>query len=82
MKVHDGIGRTSKPFSDVMLPSLLRAKVDDTSFNTWKALSERDMEDWPTIQVSFSRAAKKNLTANHDTSSKFRTANQRSEGSK
>eukprot|EP00957_Ditylum_brightwellii_P200855 15310298-Ditylum_brightwellii.AAC.1 len=47
-----------------------------------EALSEKDREDWPTIHVSFLRAAEKNLTVNHDTSSKFRTANQRSEGSK
>eukprot|EP00957_Ditylum_brightwellii_P175742 13382201-Ditylum_brightwellii.AAC.1 len=47
-----------------------------------KALSEKDREDWPTTQVSFLRAIEKNLTANHDTSSKFRTANSRSEGSK
>eukprot|EP00957_Ditylum_brightwellii_P104740 7982547-Ditylum_brightwellii.AAC.1 len=81
MEVDDGTGRTSKPFGNAMLPSLLRAKVDHTSFNTcWKALSEKDREDWPTIQVSFLRATERNLTVNHDTSSKFRTANQRSEG--
>eukprot|EP00957_Ditylum_brightwellii_P064843 4919350-Ditylum_brightwellii.AAC.1 len=65
-----------------MLPSLLRAKVDHASFNTWKSLSEKDREDWPTIQVSFLRATEKNFTANHDTSSKFRSANQRSDGRK
>eukprot|EP00957_Ditylum_brightwellii_P014945 1126455-Ditylum_brightwellii.AAC.1 len=65
-----------------MLPSLLRAKVDHASFNTWKALSEKDREDWPTIQVSFLRAAEKIFITNHNTSSKFRTANQRSEGRK
>eukprot|EP00957_Ditylum_brightwellii_P014344 1079625-Ditylum_brightwellii.AAC.1 len=69
MEVEDGTGRTAKPFSNAMLPSLLRAKVDHASFNTWEALSEKDREDWPTIQVSFLRAAEKNLTANHDTSS-------------
>eukprot|EP00957_Ditylum_brightwellii_P182584 13907708-Ditylum_brightwellii.AAC.1 len=50
MEVDDGTGRTAKPFSNVMLPSLLRARVDHVSFNTWKALSEKDREDWPTIQ--------------------------------
>eukprot|EP00957_Ditylum_brightwellii_P052053 3948508-Ditylum_brightwellii.AAC.1 len=65
-----------------MLPSLLCAKVDHTSFNTWKALPEKDREDWLTVQVSFLRVAEKNLTANHDTSSKFRNTNQRSKGSK
>eukprot|EP00957_Ditylum_brightwellii_P074124 5632616-Ditylum_brightwellii.AAC.1 len=69
MEVDDGTGRTSKPFSNAMLSSLLCAKVDHASFNTWKVLSEKDREDWPTIQVSFPRAAEKNLTANHDTSS-------------
>eukprot|EP00957_Ditylum_brightwellii_P009498 716393-Ditylum_brightwellii.AAC.1 len=82
MEVDDGTGRTSKPFSDAMLPSLLLAKVEHASFNTWKALSENDREDWTSIQVSLLRAAWKNLTANHDTSTKFRTANQRSEGRK
>eukprot|EP00957_Ditylum_brightwellii_P079888 6075985-Ditylum_brightwellii.AAC.1 len=80
MEVDDGTGRTSKPFSNAMFPSLLHAKVDHASFNTWKALSEKDREDWTTIQVNFLRAAERNLTTNHDTSSKFRTANQRSEG--
>eukprot|EP00957_Ditylum_brightwellii_P139184 10608257-Ditylum_brightwellii.AAC.1 len=42
--------RTSKPFNNAMLPSLLCAKVDHTSFNNWKALSEKDRRDWPTIQ--------------------------------
>eukprot|EP00957_Ditylum_brightwellii_P164967 12560394-Ditylum_brightwellii.AAC.1 len=35
-EVDDGTGRTSKPFSNAMLPSLLRVKIDHTSFNTWK----------------------------------------------
>eukprot|EP00957_Ditylum_brightwellii_P082787 6294281-Ditylum_brightwellii.AAC.1 len=50
MEVDDETGRTSKPFSNAMLPSLLCAKVDHASFDTWKALSEKDREDWPTIQ--------------------------------
>eukprot|EP00957_Ditylum_brightwellii_P070090 5323454-Ditylum_brightwellii.AAC.1 len=82
MEVDDGTGRTSKPFSDAMFPSLLCAKVDHASFNTWKVLSEKDRENWTTIQVSFLRAAEKIFTTNHDTSSKVRTANQRSEGRK
>eukprot|EP00957_Ditylum_brightwellii_P162379 12365010-Ditylum_brightwellii.AAC.1 len=82
IEVDDGTGRASKPFSNAMLPNLLCAKVDQASFNTWNALPEKYREDWPTIQVSFLRAAKKNLTTHHDASSKFRTANQRSEGSK
>eukprot|EP00957_Ditylum_brightwellii_P025010 1892479-Ditylum_brightwellii.AAC.1 len=79
MEVDDGTGRSTKPFSNAMIPSLLRAKVDHTSFHSWKALSEKDREDWPTNQVSFLRAAEKIFITNHDTSSKFRTANQRSE---
>eukprot|EP00957_Ditylum_brightwellii_P041522 3144735-Ditylum_brightwellii.AAC.1 len=82
MEVDDGTGTSTKPFSNAMLPSLLSAKVDHASFNTWKALSEKDRDDWPTIQVSFLRAAEKISTANHDTFSKFRSANQRSEGRK
>eukprot|EP00957_Ditylum_brightwellii_P070427 5351108-Ditylum_brightwellii.AAC.1 len=82
MEVDNGTGRISKPFSNAMFPILLRAKSDHASFNTWKALSEKNREDWPTIQVSFLMAAEKNSTAYHDTSLKFRTANQRSEGSK
>eukprot|EP00957_Ditylum_brightwellii_P193338 14720679-Ditylum_brightwellii.AAC.1 len=82
MEVDDGTGRTSKPFNKVILPCLLCAKVGHALFNTWKALSEKDRENWSTIQVSFLRAAEKNLTTNNDTSSKFRIANQRSEGNK
>eukprot|EP00957_Ditylum_brightwellii_P055352 4195269-Ditylum_brightwellii.AAC.1 len=59
MEVDDEAGRTAKPFSDAMLPSLLCANVDHASFNTWKALSEKDRDYWPTIQVSFLRAAEK-----------------------
>eukprot|EP00957_Ditylum_brightwellii_P160010 12180305-Ditylum_brightwellii.AAC.1 len=51
MEVDGGTSRTSKPFSNAMLPSLLCAKVDHASFNTWNALSEKDREDWPTIQA-------------------------------
>eukprot|EP00957_Ditylum_brightwellii_P139242 10612364-Ditylum_brightwellii.AAC.1 len=50
MEVDDGAGRTFKPFSDAIFPSLLHVKVDHASFNTWKALSEKDREDRPTIQ--------------------------------
>eukprot|EP00957_Ditylum_brightwellii_P088597 6748439-Ditylum_brightwellii.AAC.1 len=82
MEVEDGTDRASKPFSNAMLPSLLYAEVDHASLNTWKVLSEKDREDRPTIQVSFLRVAEKNLSANHDTSLKFKTANQRSEGRK
>eukprot|EP00957_Ditylum_brightwellii_P188370 14340289-Ditylum_brightwellii.AAC.1 len=82
MEVEDGTGRTSKPFSNAMFPYLLHAKVDHASFNTWKALSEKDREDWPTIQVSFLMAEEKNISVNHDTSSKFRTTDQRLEGRK
>eukprot|EP00957_Ditylum_brightwellii_P114472 8728245-Ditylum_brightwellii.AAC.1 len=45
MEVNDGAGKTTKPSSDAMFPSLLCAKVDHASFNTWKALSEKDRED-------------------------------------
>eukprot|EP00957_Ditylum_brightwellii_P046510 3530119-Ditylum_brightwellii.AAC.1 len=76
MEVDDGTGTSAKPFSNIMLPSLLRAKVDHASFNTWKALSEKNRKDWPTIQVSLLRATEKIFTTNHDTSSKLRTANQ------
>eukprot|EP00957_Ditylum_brightwellii_P110024 8392360-Ditylum_brightwellii.AAC.2 len=82
VEVNDGADGTYKPFSDDILPSLLCAKVDHTSFNTWKALLENNRDEWQTIQLSLLRAAEKNLTANHDTSSKFRTANQRSESKK
>eukprot|EP00957_Ditylum_brightwellii_P071675 5448778-Ditylum_brightwellii.AAC.1 len=79
MEVDDEAGGTTKSFSDAMLPSLLRGKVDHAPINTWKALSEKDRKGWQTIQVSFFRAAEKNLSANHDIFLKFKTANQRSE---
>eukprot|EP00957_Ditylum_brightwellii_P006735 511617-Ditylum_brightwellii.AAC.1 len=41
--------------------------------------TEKDKEDWSTIQVSFLRAAENIFTTNHYTSLKFRTANQKSE---
>eukprot|EP00957_Ditylum_brightwellii_P179143 13648280-Ditylum_brightwellii.AAC.1 len=45
MEVDDGAGRTTKPFSNAMLPSLQCAKVNQASFNTWKAISEKDREE-------------------------------------
>jgi hypothetical protein len=84
MEVDDGTGtgKTTKPFSNSMLPSMLRAKIEHPSFVTWKALSENAKEDWSTVQVTFLREASKTFGANHDSSSKFRTATQRSEEAK
>eukprot|EP00957_Ditylum_brightwellii_P197173 15022566-Ditylum_brightwellii.AAC.1 len=67
MEVDDRAGGTTKPFSDAMLPSLLRAK----------ALSEKDQENWDTIQVTFLKTAEKHFGATHDTTTKFRSANQK-----
>eukprot|EP00957_Ditylum_brightwellii_P041090 3111221-Ditylum_brightwellii.AAC.2 len=36
MEVDGGTGGTTKPFSDAMLPSILCAKDDHSSLNTWK----------------------------------------------
>eukprot|EP00957_Ditylum_brightwellii_P030327 2296865-Ditylum_brightwellii.AAC.1 len=65
-----------------MLPSLLRAKLEHPSFVTWKSLSENANEDWSTVQVTFLREASKIFDTNHDSSSKFRTAAQKSEETK
>eukprot|EP00957_Ditylum_brightwellii_P132592 10111511-Ditylum_brightwellii.AAC.1 len=81
MEVDDGTGKMTKPVSDVLLPSLFRAKVDHPSFSAWKSLSEKTKENWDGIQVSFLQEADKNFHASHDTSSKLRLANQRSDGS-
>ena len=82
MEIPDSDGRTTKPFSEAMLPSLLRAKIDHPSFSTWKALSEKDKDDWETTQVTFLHEAHKNFEVDHDSSSKFRRANQKSEEAK
>eukprot|EP00957_Ditylum_brightwellii_P078168 5942947-Ditylum_brightwellii.AAC.1 len=77
MEVDDGAGGTTKPFSDAMLPSLLRAKVEYSAFDIWKALSEKDQENWDIIQVTFLRTAENHFGATHDTTTKFRSANQK-----
>eukprot|EP00957_Ditylum_brightwellii_P197622 15055634-Ditylum_brightwellii.AAC.1 len=45
----------------------------------WKALSEKDKDNWDTIQVTFLCEACKSFGANHNSSTKFSTANQKSE---
>ena len=79
MEVEDGQGGTTRPVSNVLLPSIFRAKVDHPTYDTWKELSETNREDWDSIQVSFLRVAEKKFKASHDTSDKFRSANQISE---
>ena len=75
MEVDDGTGQTTKPFSGVMLPRMLTAKLEHSEFETWKALSEKDQEDWDTIQVIFLRTAERHFGATHDTTTKFRSTN-------
>ena len=57
MEVEDGQGGTTRPVSNVLLPSIFRAKVDHPTYDTWKELSETNREDWDSIQVSFLRVA-------------------------
>merc|ERR1712232_481068 len=40
MEVEDGQRGTTRPVSNVLLPSIFRAKVDHPTFDTWKELSE------------------------------------------
>lgn len=78
MEVDDGMGGTTKPVSNALLPSLFRAKIDHPTFDTWKSLSEKTKESWDDIQVSFLRVAEQKFRCIHDTSTKFRSAIQRS----
>eukprot|EP00957_Ditylum_brightwellii_P038974 2946070-Ditylum_brightwellii.AAC.1 len=57
---------------------MFRAKVDHPTFETWKSLSEKIRENWSEVQVSFLRTAKQKFKGLHDSSTKFRSANQRS----
>lgn len=52
MEVDDGKGGVTRPTSDMLLPSVFRAKINHPAFETWKALSETNEEDWETVQVS------------------------------
>jgi hypothetical protein len=52
------------------------AKIEHPTFSTWKLISEKNKEDWNSVQVSFLRFAEQQFTVSHDSSSKFRTANQ------
>ena len=78
MEVEDGAGGTAKPVSNALLPSIFRAKIDHPIFETWKTLSEKTKESWDDIQISFLRIAEQKFRGQHDTSTKFRSANQRS----
>ena len=76
MEIEDGNGNTTKPVNEKLLPNVFQAKVDHPSFETWKALSESKKEDWDNVQVLFLRQAEKTCMTNHDSTGKFRTANQ------
>eukprot|EP00957_Ditylum_brightwellii_P031065 2353430-Ditylum_brightwellii.AAC.1 len=79
MEIQDGAGETAQSFSKIMLPCLLRVKLEHLSFNAWKALSKKDKGDWDTIQVTFLHETHKRFGADNDSSSKIRTANQKFE---
>ena len=76
MEVDDGNGGTTKQIGDALLPSVFRAKINHPTFNTWKLISEKNKEDWDSVQVSFLRFAEQQFTVRHDSSCKYRTANQ------
>ena len=76
MEVTDAEGKIEKPVSDLLLPSLFRAKVDHPSNDQWKALSEANRDDWKTVQMTFLREAERKFGATHDKSDRFRSANQ------
>eukprot|EP00957_Ditylum_brightwellii_P117116 8932690-Ditylum_brightwellii.AAC.2 len=76
MEVPDATGNMIKPFIRTMLPSMLQAKVDHSSFAIWKAILENNRGDLGTFQFMFLREAHKNFGANHDLTSKFRTVKQ------
>ena len=76
MEVPDGHGGTTKPVSDILLPSLFRAKIHHPTYETWKEISETNKEEWKDIQISFLRVADRNTVGKHEQSDKFRTSNQ------
>ena len=71
----DGTGGTTKPVSDVLLPSLFRAKIQHPTYDTWKKNSETRIEVQKNIQVSFLTVVDQ-TASNHDQSNKFRASNQ------
>ena len=42
----DRHGNTTRLVSNVLIPSIFRAKVDNPTYNNWKDLSETNKEDW------------------------------------
>ena len=78
MDVDDGKGSKTEAVSAVLLPSIFRAKVEHSTYKTWKALSESKNEDWESIQVSFSRVAEKQYgIRTNDPGGRFHNNNQR-----
>eukprot|EP00957_Ditylum_brightwellii_P190952 14539924-Ditylum_brightwellii.AAC.1 len=57
---------------------MFRAKVDHPTFKTWRTLLEKIRESWTEVQISFLRTAEQKFKGSNDSSTKFRTANQRS----
>ena len=53
MEVDEKFGGIQIPVDPILLPSLFRAKVDNPTYKTWKAVSESKDESWEEIQVSF-----------------------------
>eukprot|EP00957_Ditylum_brightwellii_P081961 6232507-Ditylum_brightwellii.AAC.1 len=78
MEIDNGAGGTTKPISDALLPSMFRVKVDHPMFETWKSLLEKIRENRSKLQVSFLRRAEQKFKSSHNSSTKFRSANQRS----
>ena len=78
MEVDNGMGGTTKPVSDALLPSLFRAKVDHPTFETWKSLYEKTKETWDEIQVSFLCESEQKFRENHESSTTFQSAMQQS----
>jgi hypothetical protein len=76
MEVDNGNRGTTKQIGDALLPSAFRAKIDHPTFSTWKLISEKNKEDWNSVQVSFLRFAEQQFIVSHDSSCKYRTANQ------
>ena len=80
MELEDDTGATLNALSEMLLPSMFRAKIDHPMLEYWKTTSESKKENWEEVQLSFLKESKK-FRGNHDISEKFCSANQRSDSS-
>lgn len=76
IEVDDGIGKSTKPVSYILLSSIFREKNDYPTCKTWKALSEAQKEDSESTEAKILGVSENKFTIKYEISDKHRSSNQ------